>query len=293
MRSHVNKFKRDGKPLILAHRGLVTRFQENTLASVKAALEDPQCDGTEFDVFLTRDKKVVLCHDENLLRLTGRDLSIYDLDWSELKEITVLPALEVDGGLRQYDGPERFPLLSEVLEEIRGKDFFVDVEIKAYKPSWKRRKTGAEVARVIRDMKMESQLVCTSFDFFMLGSLENEHRGIMSGYAYDDDMPLGMKFLKWATEANLVGRFIHSNAACIEHSLIDEDTITKYHKRDMPVGTFTLFPLTPPEKQQERYAFFASEVRRLAALGVDWIETDNPALVHEILYGKAESQRPE
>ncbi len=53
-------------PLILAHRGLVTEFQENTLDAVQAAIDSPYCDGTEFDVFLTKDNKVVLFHDENL-----------------------------------------------------------------------------------------------------------------------------------------------------------------------------------------------------------------------------------
>jgi len=58
-------------PLILAHRGLVTEYQENTLAAVEAAIDSQYCNGTEFDVFLTKDNKVVLFHDENLKRLTG------------------------------------------------------------------------------------------------------------------------------------------------------------------------------------------------------------------------------
>ncbi|PSR11973.1 MAG: hypothetical protein DA408_19995 [Bacteroidetes bacterium] len=57
------------KPLILAHRGLVTEYQENTLPAIQSAIDNPYCDGTEFDVFLTKDNKVVLLHDENLKRL--------------------------------------------------------------------------------------------------------------------------------------------------------------------------------------------------------------------------------
>jgi len=47
-------------PLILAHRGLVTKYQENTLLAIQAAIDSPHCNGTEFDVFLTKDNKVVL-----------------------------------------------------------------------------------------------------------------------------------------------------------------------------------------------------------------------------------------
>ena len=60
-------------PLILAHRGLVTEYQENTLWAIQAAIDNPYCNGTEFDVFLTKDYKVVLFHDENLKRLIGID----------------------------------------------------------------------------------------------------------------------------------------------------------------------------------------------------------------------------
>ncbi len=47
----ISAHKKEGKPLILAHRGLVTKVQENTMSAVKAALENKKCDGCEFDVF--------------------------------------------------------------------------------------------------------------------------------------------------------------------------------------------------------------------------------------------------
>jgi len=71
-------YKREGKLLILARRGLVTEFQENTLSAVKRAMENEECDGCEFDLFLTKDDKVVPFQDENLKRVTGIDKSIYD-----------------------------------------------------------------------------------------------------------------------------------------------------------------------------------------------------------------------
>lgn len=266
-------------PLILAHRGLVTEYQENTLASIEAAIDSNVCDGSEFDVFLTKDNKVVLFHDENMKRLTGIDRSIYDMTWDDLKTIQVKQEIEVDGGMRQYAKPAAIPLLEDVLETIKGRDFFLDVELKAYAPSWVKRKIGREVAKIVKRMDMLEQLVCTSFNFFMLYDLEKMHRIVPTGFAYDDNMPLSVNRLNWLMESNIIGKIVYSNAVCSEHTLIDQDTIKKYHGRNMKVGTFTLYPLMPDEMPAERKAFFSGEVKRLAGLGVDWIETDQPELV--------------
>lgn len=285
MMNPIKAHKKEGKPLILAHRGLVTKFQENTLSAVKAALASEKCDGCEFDVFLTKDDKVVLFHDENLKRVTGVNKSIYDMTWKDLQNLTVQKRIEVDGGMRYYEKEEKIPLLSDILQEIKGKDFFVDIEIKAYAPKWSKRKTGREVAKIVRNANVENQVVCSSFNFFMLHCLEKEHRSICSGFAYDDDIPLRQKWINWIMERNLIGRFIHSNVAVVEHTLIDEDSIARYSKRGMNVGTYTLFPLTPLDKEDEKFDYNAGEIKRLAKLGVDWIETDNPVKVYDLIHG--------
>jgi glycerophosphoryl diester phosphodiesterase len=272
-------------PLILAHRGLVTEYQENTLPAIQSAIDNQCCDGTEFDVFLTKDNKVVLFHDENLKRLTGIDRSIYDMTWNDLKTIQILPEIEVDGGIRKYPGPTNIPLLEDAMETIKGKDFFVDIELKAYAPSWAKRKIGREVAKIVKDMEMLEQVVCTSFNFFMLYDLERKHRPIPSGYAYDDDMLFSLKILNRLMESNVIGKLVHSDAVCSEYTLIDKDTVEKYHKRNMKVGCFTLYPLMPGEMPEEKKALYSKEVKRLVELEVDWIETDQPELVWIDLHG--------
>jgi len=157
--------------------------------------------------------------------------------------------------------------------------------LKAYSPRWSKRKVGREVAKIVKRMNMTGQVVCTSFNFFMLYDLEKEHRAVPSGFAYDDNMPLSAKTLNKLMESNLIGKLVHSNAVCSEYTLIDEDTIQKYHRRKMKVGTFTLYPLMPGEMPEEKKAFFSKEVKRLAAMGVDWIETDQPELVWNDLNG--------
>lgn len=201
------------------------------------------------------------------------------MTWAELKSVEVLPSLEVDGGIREYNGPARIPLLEEALELIQGKNVFIDIELKAYAPIWAKRKIGREVAKIVKYMDVLDKIVCTSFNFFMLYDLEKEHRPTPSGFAYDDDMPLSPKRLNQIMETNLLGKIVHSNAICSEYTLIDSNSIEKFHERDMKVGCFTLYPLMPGEMPAEKKALYKKEVKRLAALGVDWIETDQPELV--------------
>jgi len=95
--------------------------------------------------------------------------------------------IEVDEGSRFYEKKERIPLLSDALEEIKGKLFFVDIEIK---PNWFKRKTEREVAKIVRASAIENQVVCSSFDFLCCIVWNKEHRSIYSGFAYDNNMPV-------------------------------------------------------------------------------------------------------
>lgn len=282
-------------PLIFAHRGLVMKCQENTLSAVTAALEADYCDGSEFDVFLTKDNQVVLFHDENLKRVTGIDKRILDCTWNELKSIPIQKEIMVDGGLMTYPREEKIPLLKDVLQAVKDsgdKDFYMDIEMKPPLPRFSERRLGTEVAQIVRQLEMEKQVVSTGFDFFKLHALEKEHRAVYTGFAYDDDTFQNKKYLVLLNrlmEWNFVGRFIHSNAANVEFTLIDHDSIQKYHNRGMAVGTYTPFPLLPPGEEYRGprdFMYYKNKVLRLASLGIDWIETDDPETVHNILYGK-------
>ena len=54
------------KPIILGHRGNPLLHQENTMEGFKSAYRQG-ASGFELDVFLTKDKKLVLFHDVNAL----------------------------------------------------------------------------------------------------------------------------------------------------------------------------------------------------------------------------------
>ena len=52
------------KPLVIGHRGNPRKYQENTLDGFKSLLST-NADGFELDIYLTKDEKLVVYHDDN------------------------------------------------------------------------------------------------------------------------------------------------------------------------------------------------------------------------------------
>ncbi|MEV6164402.1 glycerophosphodiester phosphodiesterase [Streptomyces sp. NPDC052052] len=71
----------------VAHRGDPYRVRENTLPSIRSALERG-ADAVEIDVRVTRDGVPVLLHDATLERLWGHDVRLDRLTLEELTELT-------------------------------------------------------------------------------------------------------------------------------------------------------------------------------------------------------------
>ena len=93
--------------LLFGHRGYSAIAPENTLAAFRSLI-DHQIPGVELDVHLSRDGNVVVIHDGNLKRTTGKD--------SLVQECTAAQIRTLDAGLwfgEKFKG-EKIPLLGEV-----------------------------------------------------------------------------------------------------------------------------------------------------------------------------------
>jgi glycerophosphoryl diester phosphodiesterase len=79
----------------VAHRGDPYRVRENTIDSLRSAL-DLGADAVEFDVRLTRDDVPVLLHDATLKRLWEQDRPLLSLSAEEVRGLTAggVPTLE-------------------------------------------------------------------------------------------------------------------------------------------------------------------------------------------------------
>ncbi|MFI6083606.1 glycerophosphodiester phosphodiesterase [Streptomyces sp. NPDC051217] len=76
------------RPVVaVGHRGDPYRVRENTLSSVRSALERG-ADAVEIDVRVTRDRVPVLLHDSSLKRLWGHDRAVANVTRADLSDLT-------------------------------------------------------------------------------------------------------------------------------------------------------------------------------------------------------------
>lgn len=93
-----------------AHRGFHNIEQgipENSIPAVKKAVENKY--GIELDVQMTKDKRLVVFHDDLLSRVCGLDVPVKEKTLEELSE------------MRLFDTDERIPLLEDVLKSVNGR----------------------------------------------------------------------------------------------------------------------------------------------------------------------------
>ena len=93
-----------------AHRGLHAKDKsvpENSLAAFRLAVEAGY--GIELDIRFTKDKQLVVFHDDTLLRMCGVDQRVDAFTYAELQEFRLL------------DSDEQIPLFSEVLSLVNGR----------------------------------------------------------------------------------------------------------------------------------------------------------------------------
>ncbi|MGB1448549.1 MAG: glycerophosphodiester phosphodiesterase [Flavobacteriaceae bacterium] len=103
------------RPLVIGHRGARGHVAENTVASVKKAME-LGVDGIEIDVFVCASGELVVFHDKTLEQLTDATGYIENIDLDSIRKITVL-------------GSEPIPTLDEVLATIQA-HVVLNIELK-------------------------------------------------------------------------------------------------------------------------------------------------------------------
>ena len=107
----------------IAHRGLHNdKFTENGMNAFKNAIDHGVA--FEFDIHLTKDGELIVCHDENLVRTTGKEGIIEDLTSQEIRENYRL----LDGGV--------VPTLQEVFDLNQERVPMV-IELKVFRKNYK------------------------------------------------------------------------------------------------------------------------------------------------------------
>ncbi len=231
--------------MIGAHRGASARAPENTLAAFRAALEDG-AEMVELDVHLSADGFLPVLHDARTDRTTGLPGAVRDLTMAELHR---RDAGRLKG--QQWVG-EGIPELGEVFELARGR-LLVNVEVKG----------GLAVVPVlaqrVAEHGMEEQVVVSSFDPQVVSAASALPQFPLTGLLLEDP---GADPVVAAAEVGAM--LLH-----VEHTYLSAELVDAVHRSGRGVVAWTV---NAP-----------AEMRRLAALGVDAILSDDPRLLRMVV----------
>ena len=114
------------KVTLTAHRGWRAKYPENTMRGFREAAK-LDIDGIEIDVHMTKDYRIVICHDPTLDRTTDKN------GW--IRNMTLEEVRRADAGIKfgeEFKG-EKIPTMEELLELMASRpDLRLLLELKDY-----------------------------------------------------------------------------------------------------------------------------------------------------------------
>ncbi len=195
------------KVLVIGHRGACGYYPENTLLSLRKAVE-MGVDAVEFDVRSTRDGVIVLFHDEKLDRLLKIRGRLRDKTYSDLQRYTIRG--------------EKIPTLQEALELLKRSKVNVVIEIKE-----------PDITSKVLDIVDESGI---EKDRILIVSFHHEiqHEVESRGYRFGAIFVCRPKSLR-----NMFGNEL-PYVILPRHDMIDRGLVEEAHSLGVKVGTWVI-----------------------------------------------------
>lgn len=145
---------------IFAHRGFSGKYPENTMLAFQKAVE-LGCDGIELDVHFTKDKELVIIHDEKIDRTTDGTGYVKDYTYEELCKFNAYGNFE---GKYPF---QKIPTLREYFELVKDVDGFVtNIELKT--GIFEYHGIEKAVIDMIREFGLEDRIILSSFNHFTI-----------------------------------------------------------------------------------------------------------------------------
>ena len=250
---------------IIAHRGASHDAPENTLASVQLGWER-NADAVEVDVYLSKDGKIVVIHDENTKRTTGHDGLVHKMTWAQLQKL--------DAGSwknKKFKG-EPIPLLSQLLETIPNGKYLV-IEIKC----------GPEIIQPLAGLLKKtntppSKTAIISFSFEVVAAAKKQFpkrpvyylAGVKQNKTTHRWEPAVDTLVKKARDAALDGLSLGFKGAADDSALLG---YLRRMRKDTGSHKLGFYVWTVNDRRM---------AKMLTDVGVDGITTDRPAFLRSI-----------
>ncbi|MEU9665590.1 glycerophosphodiester phosphodiesterase [Streptomyces bobili] len=189
----------------VAHRGDPYRVRENTLDSLRSAL-DQGADAVEIDVRLTRDGVPVLLHDETLKRLWERDRPLLSLSAAEVRGLT-------EGGV---------PTLAEALAVTEGSRVMLDL------PGTREVRTARRVVDAVREAGAADRV------YYCAGAT-----AMLAVRAADPAAEIAMTWTSLAPPRPVLLAAVEPRWLNYRFSLVDRDLAARVHREGRLLSVWT------------------------------------------------------
>lgn len=201
--------------LRIGHRGSKGYVAENTLESINHAIL-LGVDGIEIDVFKCLSGELVLSHENNLKRLTGKSGQLEKLTLGELKKFLVV-------------GKYKIPTLTDVLKTIET-PLFVNIELKGLN-------TAQATSKIITNLSKSTSwrlenFIISSFNWNELEQFRSIDKNTPVGVLLSNSMSIN--------EAIEFGKKINAQAIHPNFKLLNEKTVKKIKNNGFKIYTWTV-----------------------------------------------------
>ena len=223
--------------IIVGHRGAMGHAIENTVESVKKAIE-LNVDGIEIDVFKSKTGELVVYHDPFLSRLSNSNAFIEQISLDSIKKIELI-------------GGYFIPTLKEIVDIIPEK-IFLNIELKG-------QDTASETNKIIINYLNTynfpvSKFIISSFRWDELKKIRSFNKDIPIAILVDS--------LYKIDDAIKLAKQINAIALNPNKNFITKEIVNKIKSNNIKVYPYTIN--TP------------RNIRRIRSMGVDAIITDYP-----------------
>jgi glycerophosphoryl diester phosphodiesterase len=285
-------------PLVIAHRGASGYRPENTLEAFELGLSQG-ADGLEFDLVVTKDKALVIRHENALSGTTNiskleefrkfkragvvegeeiEDWFTEDLDLNQMKNLRAVERLpDLRPGSSKFDGEFSIPTFSELLEQqfISGKILVCEIKAGSHLDSLAT-PVGELVAKAIAASNASSRsvyLIIESFDYEVLMGAKQamDQLGVSAKYFLAlDDVSLA------ASDLDSLSEQVDGLAISLAMLRSEPDWVEKSHGVGIDVWVYT----ARAEEAETSIEAYYSEIIQT---GVDGIFADQPDLLRRVI----------
>ncbi len=176
------------KPLVIGHRGMPSREDENTLESAKAAVA-AGADAVENDIYITTDDHLVIMHDDTVNRTTNGTGNVEDMSLAQVKAL----ATKTKG--------YQVPTMREYFQAFKDKPITHVIELKSSNP-----RIIAQLKKEMAEEGVADQSVAISFIADQLKrsgeQMPELTGGFLNSIADSADVPASVRNVLEATQAN-------------------------------------------------------------------------------------------